>query len=866
MKMQVGQIGKKFILYLVLFSFLITLVFSVIQLHHEFHLGLEAIEMDHEHVRESHKDSMTHSVWLMDRDQIGKQLSGLLYIPHISKVAVHGENSVILELKSKNTREDISTTIPLFYNHRGRDVDIGKLVIVSSLEYVHQGIVYDFAVILLSNIVKSLLFAVFCSFVFNYLVVRHLKDFIGYIKGQGQNEEITPYRPLKTQTKQGQMDELDEVFHAYNRSITARKMSDTFLRESERMARVLLNVTTESFVLLKPDGTFLTMNAVAAKRFGCNPHELVGRCCYGFFPREVAAVRKKKITELIQKNKSIQFEDTRSGRVFENRLYPVHNARGEIDRIAVFALDVTENKATVEKLRALNERFSKVFQASPDAIVITRLVDTGLIDVNYSFEKMFGHPKENCIGETERDLLLWADYNQREKIIAPLREGKAIRDVENKGRRSSGEIFDVSISSDTITIQGEVCLVSIVRDISDRKAAEKEKKELETQLWQSQKNESMGALASGIAHDFNNILSAIVGYTEIAIATPHDSNKRENALQQVLTASLRATDLVEQILAFGRKSDQEIRPVQIPLIVRETLKLLRSSFPAAIEIKQDIAGHCGMVMGDATQIHQVVMNLCTNAYHAMKDSGGVLSVFLHPVQLGHGEDAAPMDLEPGAYLKLEVRDTGKGVPKEVQEKIFEPYYTTRPKGEGTGLGLSVVQGIVWNMQGRISVESEPNSHTSFKIFMPALDLPGESVIPEIEHLPPKGHGHILLVDDHPVFVQINMTMIEKLGYTVTALTDSRDALRVFKNQPGDFDLVITDMIMPNMTGDLLAEEILELRPDMPIIVLTGHGDPMTRKRVKAMGVRGYLKKPVLQRVLVDTIRKLLDEDSTTLLT
>ncbi|MGV1100551.1 ATP-binding protein [Thiovibrio sp. JS02] len=390
---------------------------------------------------------------------------------------------------------------------------------------------------------------------------------------------------------------------------------------------------------------------------------------------------------------------------------------------------------------------------------------------------------------------------------------------------------------------------ALTREMAERKRAEAE-------LRQAQKMRAIGTLAGGIAHDFNNILTAIIGYTQLALESATSNATLRGYLDEVFTAGLRARELVQQILTFSRQSEQEKKPIEIHLIVKEALKLLRASLPANIEIVQNIPADCGPVLADPTQIHQVVMNLCTNAYHAMQEKGGTLTVSLAPTR---AEDISP-PLPPGDYLQLMVRDTGCGMDTALLERIFEPYFTTKEAGKGTGLGLAVTHGIVTSHGGQIRVVSTTGLGSTFSIYLPRhIQTPAEA--PQEKEAATElrgGSERILVVDDEPEIVQLLELFLKNFGYRVTGLTDSVAAHAWFSEHQREVDLVITDMSMPHLTGKELAVKILSLRPELPIILCTGFSEVINEESAKKLGIRALILKPFQEKEVVSLVREILD--------
>lgn len=375
---------------------------------------------------------------------------------------------------------------------------------------------------------------------------------------------------------------------------------------------------------------------------------------------------------------------------------------------------------------------------------------------------------------------------------------------------------------------------------------------------QSHKLESLGTLAGGIAHDFNNILSGIVGYTELSLAITPQQGPLRNYLLELAQAGRRATELVRQILTFSRRGEGKLIATELPVIVKEVLQLLRSTLPSTIELRKKIDSNVNPVLADPVQIHQIIMNLCTNASHAMEPYGGVLTVTIHSTSLPARFYEHNKDLFPGEYLLLSVSDTGSGMSQEVMASIFEPYFTTKPPGQGTGLGLSVVHGIVKDCGGYITVDSVPGQGSTFTIYFPTVERSGNLEAGNSSLGGLSGTETIMVVDDEPVVLKVTKTFLELQGYRVLTETNSQVALNKFRDDPQGIDLLISDVTMPHLTGDRLARECLAVRPDLPIILMTGYSDLVTEQSAKRDGIRALIMKPLVGKTFLSQVRHLLD--------
>jgi signal transduction histidine kinase/ActR/RegA family two-component response regulator len=442
---------------------------------------------------------------------------------------------------------------------------------------------------------------------------------------------------------------------------------------------------------------------------------------------------------------------------------------------------------------------------------------------------------------------------QTMEVLEQLYEQGYVRNVINERLLKDGRIIwteanYVLLKNQDNTVAGSV---SSTRNITERMR-------IEDQLRQSQKMEAIGTLAGGIAHDFNNILGAIIGYTELSQHESISDPRIKNNLEQVLKAADRARNLVRQILAFSRKTQSEFQPLQVHMLLKEALKLMRASIAANVAIETDIMDTGDVVLADATQIHQIIVNLCTNAAHAMEREGGVMKITLKPVVLQSADMIAYSDLQPGPYLQLSIRDTGVGIEPENLGRIFEPFFTTKDVGKGTGMGLAVVHGIVKSLKGDIKVYSEPGRGTVFHVLLPIL---GDTLVVSaaVETEPPRGHGSVLLVDDEFALMDVGANILRSLGYDVTAMQSPLDAFEKFAGDPSAFDLIFTDQSMPGLSGFELARRIMSLRPGIPVILCTGYSDLVTEEAALAAGIKAFVTKPLRRVEIAETIQKVMGE-------
>lgn len=510
-----------------------------------------------------------------------------------------------------------------------------------------------------------------------------------------------------------------------------------------------------------------------------------------------------------------------------------------------------------EKLRSSNSLLKAVIEGTTDAIFLKNLKGQYLL-ANSSTLKAIGKAEHEVIGKDDSELFPATSAMVINEVDSSVLQSGQPRIAEEHLETSYGVSYWLANKSPYRDPEGNIIgLIGISRDISELKKIETEKKELQDRLIQAQKMESIGTLAGGIAHDFNNILGAILGYAEMVQEDSPEGTRTREDIDQVVKASYRAKELVKQILAFSRQAEFEQRELQPALIIKEAVKMLRPSLPTTIDIQQDIDSEVGIVLADPTQIHQILTNLTTNAFHAMEETGGTLSISVKNKELTPVDLIGEPDVQPGLFVQISVGDSGSGIAPDIKDKIFDPYFTTKETGKGTGMGLSIVHGIVKNCGGFISLQSERGEGSTFQVFLPIVkkEQVGEIVVDQQLQV---GKDRILFIDDEKVLAELGKEMLERLGYHVTVSNSSLEALAFFQNHPSQFDLVITDQTMPGMTGADLARRMIQIRPDIPIILCTGFSSILSEEEAKLIGIREFAFKPLSMKDLSVLIRKVLE--------
>lgn len=772
------SIGRRFILYIVLFSSLVTLFSTAIQLYFEYRRDLRTIDANLEQIERSHLKSFSEGLWTFNEKTLLVQLQGVLDLPDVGYVEIRKDGAPFLRAGVPVTGRSVRDEFPLRYTHRGQEMQLGTLIVVAGLNGVYARLLDRIVVILVTQGIKTFCVSAFIFALFYFMVGRHLKTMAAYAGSLSLDRLASPL-VIPRSSRYADKDEIGLVVGAINR------MRQTLMEDLEihRQAERTVQMLAESAAGLTGQELFETIVRNLCEYLGCEC-VILGRLHDGDTVKAMAMVL--------------------DGKMVSEYSYALQCG----------PCDLVSRKGYC----VFSEHVAALF---PEDRALATMGAEG-----YAGIPLFGRnnkPMGILCGISRTKLAPPA----RLKDIMQILQARAVAELE-------------------------------------RMQADEERDKMEVLLRQAQKMEAIGTLAGGIAHDFNNILTPIIGYTGMAqLEMPEEERERWN-VDEVMKAAQRAKNLVRQILTFSRQREQEYIPLFLQPIIKESIKLLRASLPATIAIKLDIDPDCGQVSADPTQIQQVVMNLCTNAFHAMEETGGVLELTLRETVIDGEQQFTHEQLSTGRYACLAVEDNGQGMDRAMRERIFEPYFTTKEQGKGTGLGLALVHGIVKAHRGRIDVHSEKGQGSVFKIYLPivAADEPhepaqttGDTVVSL-----PRGTETILLVDDEEQIVEMSGRMLQYLGYSVVGLTDSTEALGIFAENPGNCDLVITDQTMPGMTGGELARRLMAIRPDIPVILCSGFSEQMTEERARSMGVRSYVMKPLNLHDLAFLVRAVLDSD------
>jgi PAS domain S-box-containing protein len=650
--------------------------------------------------------------------------------------------------------------------------------------------------------------------------------------------------------------------------ITGRKQTEELLRQSEEKIRLVLDSAAEGVYGLDVDGNCTFCNRACLEILGYQrADELLGKNMHWqihakhpdgtHFPVEdcriFRAFRKGDGTHV---DDEVLWRSDDTSFSAEYWSFPQRRDGVVVGAVVTF-LDITERKKVEVELRRSEEKFSKAFQTSPYAVTITRARDGAFLEVNDAFVSMAECSREEALAGSSVALRMWVDEGDRQRVVAALHAGRVVTGQEFLFRAKSGRVFSGLFSAQTIELGQEACIVSSILDISERKQAEEALRQMEARLRQSEKMKAIGQLAGGIAHDFNNVLGGIIGFTVMSLDFADEGSTLKNNLLQVLKASERAKNMVQQILTFSRQGNPQKSVIAIRPLIEEALDLLRASTPSLIIFESDLQNNLPPILADPTKIHEVLLNLAGNAVHAMQHKG-TLTVRLSAEFLDHAVPGRTGDIAPGKYNVIEVADTGCGMDATTMSRAFEPFFTTKAVGEGTGMGLSVVLGIVQSHGGDIQVESVMGKGAIFRVYLPAAEESVSDVSDEGTSVSVCGNERILFVDDEQMMVDVAKVLFTKFGYSIIGMTSSLDALKFIREKGSEIDILITDLAMPGLTGIELAKEALKVRQGLPVVLCSGHSQNVNPARAATIGIGHFVTKPYRAHEIAAAVRAVLD--------
>lgn len=751
MKHLKSKISKVLVIYIVLFSSVITLILTAIQLRLDYKDGVKFIHQRINQVKLTNIDSITQSLWTLDHSSIQIQLDGLSRINDIIFVKITSHNDELIAAAGEiNTKNTITESITLSQKYRDKDTYLGTLTIIATKENIYQQLLDTVIVILISQAIKTFLVSIFILFLFYYLVTRHLEKIAEYSAKLELSSKSEPLVLQRTKFKKYHDDELKRVVDSINR---------------------------------------MSNNMYAA------------------------------YYELILNQK-----------------------------------ELSEREA----------KFSAIYDAISDAVVLVD-IDRQIIQTNPAFISQFGYSFEELKGHTTH--MLYANSDEygtqgKQRYNPNAHPNTSLYDIEY--RRKDGSTFPSETLGAAITLPDgtQIGFIGIIRDISARILAEKQEQKLQKRLQQSQKIEAIGQLTGGIAHDFNNILASILGYSELSMMAleKYNDESLNDYINQIILAGERARDLVAQMLSFSRSNPGEPQLIELPNLIKEVVSLLRPTIPSSIELLTEIDDQVPPVLMDNTQMHQMLMNLCINARDSMKNDG-TLTVKLSYVSSADDICTSCKDIIEGEYVKLSIKDTGEGIKPDVLETIFEPFVSTKEVGKGTGMGLSVVHGILHKHNSHIVVESELNSGSSFHLFIPPLKEINMTTSHETKNnkkiLNNGNQKHILVVDDEESIAIFLQELLRRYNYKVTYTTSSKHALEIFKASTSDIDLIITDQTMPELSGTEMVKQMFEVKPNIPVVLCSGYSENIDEKSALDLGCIKYMEKPINSKKMIQALHDIL---------
>lgn len=842
-----GSIGGRFAVIITLISLVagivVTLVLASINIKHAHNDYRRMIERMHA----SSEDILVQGLWLTNEEVVQSVIDGFLNLPGVEEVVLSREDGSLVKKGRAASDLFFLHEHDLTYRYHDEDISLGRLSVRVELDSVKQQIFNDTIKLSMVVVLLALIGGAGTIFLFYILVGRHLQniaDHCGTLEWKNLDSPLI----LKRSSKKISGDELDQIARSLNETCVSLKMSMSEVQEKESLFKTIVTSSSDAILRFDVDGLITYENPAAQEQLNCSWQDFIDK-----------KLGRKTLQEVCQTQQTIEVKVHTNDQVGDNasqsfnlKLTPEVSHNGTVESIVGIARNISVQDQKDILLRA-------VFNHAPMLMSISEIDSGKFYDVNDRFIEKTGYRRDKIIGKSSVTVGFNSVEN-RELVKSHLLRNGFYDDLELDLTHSDGTVMTCRCSGQIINVLGHKKLLSIFQDVTLEKKMIGEQRALEHQVLQSSKIEAIGTLAGGIAHDFNNILMAILGYGQMALEeTPADSSVHSD-LQQILLAGRRASELTKQILLFSRQGKDELAPYKLQGVVKEVLKLLRSTMPATIEIVTSIDMQCRPALLDPTQIHQVLMNILTNAKQAIGASHGKIEIALQEIDWNTSlVSVSGTPLKRGRYLDLSITDSGEGMSAETLSRIFEPFFTTKAKGEGTGMGMAVCHGIIVKHNGSITVDSSPGQGTTFHIYLPVTEESDQGLgTVADDRLAIQGNERIMLVDDEKELLKMQDRSLHKLGYQTICFSDSIEALEYFKEHLGEIDMVVTDMTIPHLTGAELSQKILQLRPDLPIIICTGYSEVLDAETAYEIGITSYILKPVIISELANKMRMLFD--------
>jgi len=865
-------IAKRLILVMVLSSTLITLILSSFQIYNDFQKDVAGIENRLAEIQSAHLESIVSRVWTANNLELKTDLKALLNLSDISYLEVSEGNKIIASAGKPLSEQVIIQKFPLLYSFKGDELSLGQLLVHASLSNVYKKAIDQGIIIVVSNGLKTFLVVGIMFVVFYRLVTRHLEQISLHVNNSVLALSFNELKLDRNLHSSNNGDELQQVVSAINEFQDRMFLSYSQLQDSEQRFRLLAENIAGVFWIGSPDWQKVYYVSPAYEDiWGRSPQELYNNAM-SWVDNVHVEDRQLVVNDISGRSLGMVdspfFPEYRiclpNGQIkwISARAYPVHDKDGNVERIVGLAVDISDRKEAELKLIQSEDKFKTLMETSGDGIIVVdeqgRIVMTNPMAYN-----IFGYEDGELEG-LDIGNLVPQDVAIHREYMAKFWEKPSQRPMKDSGTiyglKKDGTKVPLEISLSPLQTNDGMMVSAVVHDMTTSFEALQERERMQRQLQQGQKMQAIGQLTGGVAHDFNNLLAAILGFSELAKKklASSDDEKIKDYIEEIERAGTRARDLVRQMLAFSRNDKQEMQMLDLVVIVKESVKMMQATLPSSITTTLNLKGQLPSVLGNSVQLHQVIMNLLVNARDALGGKGKVDIGLEEASKVLSVCDSCHEEFE-GEFILLSVADDGSGIPPEIMGDIFDPFYTTKERGKGTGMGLSMVHGIVHNHRGHIEVESNSKG-TIFNIYLPLDHSMEVESVEEVKMKSPAsdhGVGHILVVDDEKSIVRLYKEALSEKGFQVTVETDSEVALSLFKNYQEKFDLVITDQTMPNLTGIEMAKEMLKIKPDIPVVMCTGYSDYVDNELAKEVGIKEFFTKPVDAKLLSDAIYRLL---------